>query len=100
MLYLLVGGLLGFGYDLVHNAFLRMTSALTLSVMGNTKLLALITISMATLERQPSLAEGAGVAMALGGVLWYTVHRHLEARHKQSAMAAVARVRAVDDCKH
>lgn len=64
-----------------------MTSAVTMSVMGNTKLVVLIGISMLTLERAPGLGAVAGVALALSGVFWYTAHRHFEARHKDAAAA-------------
>ena len=67
--------------------FLRMTSAVTMSVMGNTKLVVLIGLSMLTLERAPSLVAVAGVGVALMGVFWYTAHRHLEHRHKEAAAA-------------
>ena len=85
--YVLTGGLLGFSYDLIHNQFLRMTSSVTMSVMGNTKLVVLIALSMATLERPPSAGALLGVALALCGVLWYTIHRHLEARQQERAAA-------------
>ena len=84
LLYLLGGGLLGFSYDLIHNQFLKMTSAVTMAIMGNTKLVVLIAISMLTLEKPPNIMAILGVLVALGGVFWYTIHRHHEAQAKEA----------------
>ena len=78
------GGLLGFSYDLIHNQFLKMTSAVTMAIMGNTKLVVLIAISMLTLEKPPNIMAILGVLVALGGVFWYTIHRHHEAQAKEA----------------
>ena len=61
-----MGGLLGFSYDLIHNQFLKLTSAVTMSVVGNAKLVVLIAISMATLERTPTVTKGYEVSPRRG----------------------------------
>ena len=84
VLYLLTGGCMGFGYDLIHNQFLKMTSAVTMSVVGNAKLVVLIGISMATLERAPSPEGIGGVLLALLGCGWYTLHKYSEAKKAEA----------------
>ena len=61
-----------------------MTSAVTMAIMGNTKLVVLIAISMLTLEKPPNIMAILGVLVALGGVFWYTIHRHHEAQAKEA----------------
>jgi drug/metabolite transporter (DMT)-like permease len=90
ILYMVVGGLLGFGYDVIHNQFLKLTSALTMSIMGNTKLVLLIGLSMLILERPPGLSTVLGIVVALGGVFWYSYHKYDEVRQKAASEQAAA----------
>lgn len=88
--YMIVGGLLGFSYDLIHNHFLRLTSSVTISVVGNAKLAVLIGISMATLERTPSMWTLIGVVVALSGCVWYTIYRVEDQRAQEAAKEVAA----------
>ena len=94
-LYMVVGGLLGFGYDIVHNQLLSLTSALTMAIMSNTKLVLLIGLSMLLFERQPSFLSFLGICIALLGVFWYSCFKYNEQRQKEASLshkaAALAR---------
>ena len=81
---LLGGGLLGFGYDLVHNQFVKLTSSITMAVMGNAKLIVLIVISMIWFETITVDATFAvnlfGIVLGVSGCIWYSWHKLSEAR--------------------
>jgi len=74
---IICGGLLGFSYDLIHNQFVKLTSSMTMAIMGNTKLIVLIVISMLTLEDKHALTGSfamniCGVVVGVVGCIWYS----------------------------
>jgi len=80
LLIVLGGGLLGFGYDLIHNQFVKLTSSMTMAVMGNTKLVILIVLSLVWLECCKPIdwlfaVKMAGVVIGVAGCIWYSCSR-------------------------
>jgi len=74
ILYVTAGGLLSCLYDVLHNQFVKLTSSVNVSIMGNAKLALLITLSMITLERPPTGMRVVGVSVAFAAVLWYSAY--------------------------
>jgi drug/metabolite transporter (DMT)-like permease len=103
LMLLYLGGSAGLGsaYDIVHNQFIKLTSSMNMAVMGNTKLVLLVLLSMFTLEGSPSALRIAGVLIALGGIVWYAVYNVQERQAKEKAAKAAASAAAdgVDDEK-
>jgi len=90
MIIILCGGLLGFSYDLIHNQFVKLTSSMTMAIMGNTKLIVLIVISMLTLEKTRALADGlglniVGITIGMLGCIWYSWDKLQESRAQANA---------------
>jgi len=80
---LLCAGLLGFSYDLIHNQFIKLTSSMTMAIMGNTKLILLIIISLLFLEdKKEADAKLAvnicGIVIGVCGCIWYSYSRLTE----------------------
>ena len=75
MLYLGAAAALASVYDIVHNQFVKLTSSVNMAFMGNTKLVLLIGLSMATMERTPTPLRIAGVSVAVLGVVWYSIFK-------------------------
>merc|ERR1712146_304758 len=88
--FLLIGGLLGFSYDLVHNQYVKMTSAVTMAVAGNAKLVVLVVISYCTFEKPPTPVGVVGIAVGLLGCFWYSYYKHMDGVRKKQAAAAAA----------
>jgi len=75
-------------YDIVHNHFVKITSSMNMAIMGNAKLALLIVLSMATLERSPTLMRLTGVGVAVFAVVWYSVFKLWEAAPPKAGEAA------------
>jgi drug/metabolite transporter (DMT)-like permease len=84
-LYILVGGLLGFTYDLVHQQFIKVTSSMSMGIAGNAKMVLLIAISMIFLEHPPTPTSVVGIVIGLIGCFWYTAYKQWEAQSKAKA---------------
>merc|ERR1711918_212815 len=80
-----VGGLLGFSYDLIQNQYVKMTSALTMAVAGNVKLVVLVVISYLTFEKPPTPMKVLGICVGLSGCFGYSYHRHTEGLKQRAA---------------
>lgn len=85
MLYIGIAALLAAVYDIVHNQFVKLTSSMNMAIMGNTKLALLIALSMATLEKPPTLLRLVGVVVAFVGTVWYSVFKLHEQQTKRAA---------------
>jgi len=89
------GGLLGFSYDLIHNQFVKLTSSMTMAVMGNTKLVILIVLSMVWLECcRPMdglfVMNIVGVVIGVVGCVWYSASRLSEQKRAAPLLATKA----------
>ena len=64
--------LLGVCHGAIVRQVLKMTSAVTMSVAGNAKLVVLIGISMAMFERAPTVFTIVGLVIGLSECGWYS----------------------------
>jgi len=74
-LYILTGGMLGFCYDLIHQQFIKVTSAMTMGIAGNAKMVLLIIISMIFFEHAPTTQVIFGILIGLAGCFWYSAYK-------------------------
>ena len=103
LLIILGGGLLGFSYDLIHNQFVRMTSSMTMAVMGNSKLVLLIVLSMVWLDPPAHVdwltaVNILGVVIGIAGCIWYSWSRYAAALTRCYPSTSHAHARARTAC--
>jgi len=74
VLYLAISALMGSFYDIVHGHFVKITSAVNISIVGNAKLALLILLSMGLLEhtREPTPLRITGILIAFLATVWYS----------------------------
>ena len=78
--WILVSSLLGLVVTLTTFLFIGATSSLTYNVVGHLKTLLIVAAGVFIFGEDMSLKKGAGLATALGGIIWYTQIKMEEAR--------------------
>ena len=76
-------------YDVLHNQFVKITSSVNVSIMGNAKLALLIALSMGTLERPPTPLRIVGVTLSFAATVWYAVYQARAAADPPAAAPSV-----------
>lgn len=101
LMCLFLGGSAGLGtvYDVVHNQFIKLTSSMNMAVMGNTKLVVLVLLSMFTLEGTPTALRILGVLIAMSGIIWYAVFNVQEKQAAQKAADDVKKEEFFEEAK-
>ena len=84
-----IGSLIACAYDVLHNQFVKITSSVNVSIMGNAKLALLIALSMGTLERPPTPLRIVGVTLSFAATVWYAVYQARAAADPPAAAPSV-----------
>ena len=76
-----------------------LTSSMNMAVMGNTKLVVLVLLSMFTLEGTPTALRIVGVLIALAGIVWYAVFNVQEKQAAQKASEEAKKAEKEEESK-